>query len=69
MHLVASSSLTLVYLSYSPSEHRTRHVNLTHVSSAYLQSLTGVVPNLWYAYLLGVCENNIANGGKHQKRS
>jgi hypothetical protein len=36
---------------------------------------TVVVPNLWYAYSwgyaadrLGVRENNIGNGGKHQKK-
>jgi hypothetical protein len=35
-----------------------------------------VVPNLWYAYSwgyaadrLGVHENNIGNGGKHQKKN
>jgi hypothetical protein len=27
-----------------------------------------VVPNLWYAYPWGYPENDIGNGGKHQKK-
>jgi hypothetical protein len=40
-----------------------------------LHSVRAAVPNLWYVYLwgyaavrLGVCENNIGNGGKHHKK-
>jgi hypothetical protein len=46
------------------------------VSPMYrLHSVRAAVPNLWHAYLwgytavrLGVCENNIGNGEKHQKK-